>query len=206
MKLLLTGNALATLLCLLVVQPVSAQQCCGPAEEACCGTPSCCGHCGGHGSCAKMCKVVCEMKEVKKTVWTVKCEEFCAPLPGCPGCHGRGACGGCAQCGGCSDSGCDSGGGNGCGRPNMVPPKCGPVRTRKVLVPKEVVTKVPVYKCVPCYACGACCESGAVQPMPADGKVPAPAPAPAAPKAPKAPVKEASSSAAPLPPLVSATY
>jgi len=34
-------------------------------------------------SCAKCCQVVCEWKEVKKTIWAVECEEFCTPSPGC---------------------------------------------------------------------------------------------------------------------------
>lgn len=59
-----------------------------------------------------VCKTVCEMKEIKKTVWNVKCEPFCVPLPG----HGRScgcddaACGGCeANCGAtpaCSEGRC----------------------------------------------------------------------------------------------------
>ncbi|NQU24790.1 MAG: hypothetical protein HQ567_26200 [Candidatus Nealsonbacteria bacterium] len=32
-------------------------------------------------SCAKCCKVVCETKLVKKTVWVVECEEFCVANP-----------------------------------------------------------------------------------------------------------------------------
>ena len=194
------GTTLAMALGLLLTQAAYAQHGCGPTQDACCGAPDNCAHCGGHAACKKMCKVVCEIKEVKKVVWTVKCEEFCTPLPGCKRCHACGDNGACGECGGC-DAGCDAG----CGKPKMVPPQCGPVRSRKVLVPKEVVERVPVYKCVPCYACGACCESGAVQPLPADPKAPVTAPAPA-PKAPQAPAKQPSTGTAPLPPLTGASY
>ncbi len=34
----------------------------------------------------KCCMVVCEWKEVKKTVWAVECEDFCVPTPGCFSC------------------------------------------------------------------------------------------------------------------------
>jgi hypothetical protein len=66
----------------------------------------------------------------------------------------------------------------------VVPPDCGPVRCRKVLVKKEIKVKCPTFKCVPCFGCDSCCESGAVVPAPAAGKT-APAPIPVAPKAPK---------------------
>lgn len=37
-------------------------------------------------ACQKCCKIVCEMKKVKKTVWAVECEEFCVPRPSLRGC------------------------------------------------------------------------------------------------------------------------
>jgi len=201
------GLSLTLALGLVLARTAEAQQCCGPTQEACCGAVDTCGHCGCHAPCQKMCKVVCDVKEVKKTIWTVKCEDFCAPLPGCKRCHACGECGDCGACGGC-EAGCDNGN---CGKPQMVPPQCGPVRCKKTLVAKEVVEKVPVYKCVPCYACGGCCEAGVVQPMPVDPKAPAlkPAPAPVAPKAPAAPKatgKQSLNSSAPLPPLMNTSY
>ena len=54
--------------------PCAAAQACGSQRQ--CG---CCGRCDC--ACERQCRVVCEMKEVKKTVWVVKCEDFCAPLP-----------------------------------------------------------------------------------------------------------------------------
>lgn len=50
-------------------------------EVQTCGAPDCCAHCGCHACCEKYCRVVCEMKEVKKTVWVVKCEDFCTHCP-----------------------------------------------------------------------------------------------------------------------------
>jgi len=122
-----------------------------------------CAHCGRCCACEKHCRVVCETKEVKKTVWVVKCEEFCAPLPGCgKGCgcgDARGSCGNEAACG-CESCGksCDP-----CAAENAkryVPPKCGKVRERKTLEKKEVVCKVPSYKCVVGSACPECGAAG----------------------------------------------
>jgi len=81
---------------------------CGPA--ATCGDAPSCGPRKACGSCGSPCRVVCDTKKVKKTVWVVECEEFCAPLPNCPlsaGCGKVGCCSS-APCGekGCSPEGC----------------------------------------------------------------------------------------------------
>lgn len=135
--------ALATAGLLVMANAAVADDCCAPAN---CGTPTCCGRCGCHGPLKKVCRVVCEMKEVKVTCWDVECDDFCVPLPGC----GHGCCG--QSCGepGCCDSGC------GCAKP-VTPPKCGKVRCRKKLVKRVVTKKVPVYKCVVEYVCAGCC-------------------------------------------------
>lgn len=125
---------------------------CGPAgceryQTSCDGK-----HCPRCGQ-PMTCKIVCETKEVKKVIWDVKCEPFCAPLPrlcgGC-GCGDANCCGQCAD--GCCNK-CDP-----CAAENakkIVPPKCGCVRTKKTLEKKEVVCKVPTYKCVAvCSGCG----------------------------------------------------
>jgi hypothetical protein len=126
----------------------SAAAACDPAACAAPGDcdPGCCEHCGAR----KVCKVVCEMKKVRKTVWAVECEEFCPLLPRLcrdgdpccdpcqPACRDR-------KCGKCRDC-CDP-----CaeieGR-KYVPPKCGKLRTVKKLVRKEIECEVPGYKCV----------------------------------------------------------
>ena len=111
--------------------------CCQPAQD-------CCGGCGAKN----VCKVVCEMKKVKKTVWAVECEEFCPSLPTC-----RRGCG--RSCGDCEDACCS----DPCAslRRPTTPPKCGRVRTRKKLVKQQVTCEVPVYRCV--VVCGkGCCD------------------------------------------------
>jgi hypothetical protein len=118
---------------------------CAPAsceQAARCVDPDCCHRCG----CKMACKVECYTKEVKKTEWVVKCEPYCAPLPGC----GRECC---QQAGECLCK-CDP-----CAvelAKAQVPPKCGPVKERKILEKKEITCKVPTYRCVPtCPSCGA---------------------------------------------------
>jgi hypothetical protein len=157
-----------------------------------------------------VCKVVCETREIKKTVWQVKCENFCAPLPslarGCCACGDPGCDGNCGQA-----AGGEAGGGN-CGKgcdpcaveeaKCHVPPKCGPVRTKKTLVKKEVTCKVPSYKCVPvCCRCSrdpGCCEPGCGATAAPAEKIPsAPTPVPAA---------EKTTRSAPLPPVLGTSY
>ena len=109
--------------------------------------PSCVSGCH-HGYCAlcghrQACQVVVATKKVTRTVWTVECEEFCAPLPHLsfhgsrlhtmPVKHG---CDPCASVAG-----------------PVVPPRCGKFRTRKKLVRKEIECEVPVYRCVVVCGC-----------------------------------------------------
>jgi hypothetical protein len=57
---------------------------------------NCCGTCGS-SNCNKVCRVVCEMKDVKEVRYKVVCEDFCVPgrsekcgckwLPGCGDVH-----------------------------------------------------------------------------------------------------------------------
>ncbi|HLA84107.1 MAG TPA: hypothetical protein VJL29_04875 [Thermoguttaceae bacterium] len=125
--------------------------CNGPECRVKSCSPTCCGSCGH-----KACRVVCDVKVVKKVVWVVECEEFCVPNPRCPKlCHDARACSqGCTdQCAeGCSSGACDGG----CRGRGLVLPKCGPVRCRKKLIKKEIECKSPIYKCV---VCGACCNN-----------------------------------------------
>ena len=108
---------------------------------------------GGLGPCTrKVCKVVVEMKTVKKHVWVCECEEHCTGLPG-SGLFSR-------CCDGSDPAVCEASGG-GCdpcsafrSQPHF-PPKCGEVRHRKVLKKKEIECQVPTYKCVVvCEAAG----------------------------------------------------
>lgn len=136
---------------LLIAAAASAADCC--ESPACCDSAACCDQ--SHGCCKccgakKVCKVVCEMKEIKKSCWVVECEEFCPNLPGC----GSG-------CNSCCKSGCSTCCNDPCAelRRPMVPPKCGKVRCRKKLVKKEITCEVPVYKCV-VVCCNGCCDDG----------------------------------------------
>ena len=115
-----------------------------------CGRPACCDKPG----CEKTaCRVVCDVKKVKKYVWVVEYEQICISNPGCK-----------LSCRGCK-SGCDTGCcAIGCGpcaellsRP-MVKPKCCKMICRKKLVKKEIVCEVPTYKCVvvPCGSGSGC--------------------------------------------------
>ena len=168
-------------------------------DPGCCD-PGLCDRCG----CQKKCQVVCEMKKVKKTVWVVECEDFCAPLPRCgrggdpccdPGCGADpAACanGACGQCAACSCDPCTS-----LECRDYVPPKCGKVRTKKNLVKKEIECEIPVYKCV--VVCSGCndpgfCDPGACAPAACGAPTGEAAPAPA------------TTRSAPMPPVIGTSY
>ena len=166
-------------------------------EVQICGSADHCGRCGCACPCEKHCRVVCTTKEVKKTVWVVKCSDFCAPLPNC----GLGGC--CGDCGGCEACDANTTRGEGCGAKcnpcaaegskRLVPPKCGKVREKKTLVKKEIVCNVPSYKCVVVYCCPQC---GASQ-CGGESTVPSASPAPASGK---------TTRDAPIPPVMGASY
>ncbi len=155
--------ALSLMLGLLISNGAIAADPGASAPEACkevqtFGSPDCCAHCGCCGCCEKYCRVVCEMKEVKKTVWVVKCEEFCPLMPNCP-----------LHCEKCLESNDQKQSGANCEiccktcnpcasleNRNYIPPKCGNMRTKKVLEKKEVTCKIPSYKCIVVYVCANC--------------------------------------------------
>jgi hypothetical protein len=186
----------------IVISAVAGDIVPGPAaceEVQTCGSADCCARCGAHGCCEKYCKVVCEMKEVKKTVWTVKCEEFCPCLPSCPlhckqcdeSCgtetHCEASCEGCDKC--CNPCAALE-------QRKYLPPTCGKMRVKKTLEKKEVTCKVPSYKCVVVYACANCgpqCDADKTEPQ---------APMPPTPAAPLP--KDKTTQAVPLPPVDSA--
>jgi hypothetical protein len=173
---------------------VAGDACKAPAtctEVQTCGSETCCGHCGRHCGCDKTCKIVCEMKEVKKTVWVVHCGEQCTMLPRCPlkcccgnnGCNGCNACSPAATC-----ENCEANGGkcNACAsleNRKYNTPKCGSVREKKTLEKKEITCKVPTYKCVVVYSCSQCdmnTKEPAAPAAPAAPATPAPTPVKAA--------------------------
>jgi hypothetical protein len=193
---------------------LAAEPCQAPVPAACAevqtrGGVSHCACCGRACQCEKYCRVVCGEKEVKKTVWVVKCEDFCAPLPNCGHscCKGGQACCNSAEKENCAgETACC----NGCGKKCdpcavernkcYIPPKCGKVRTKKTLEKKEVVCKVPAYKCLVVYCCPDCCGQGY------DGQAaPAPAKPTVPPTLPPAPVPGKTTERAPLPPATQAS-
>ena len=189
---------MAVALCLLWAHSAMAQSC---------GSGSCCRKAKCRG-CGKSCKVTCDTKKVKKIVWVVECEEFCAPLPNCD--RGRSCDRGCKSC--CDAEACGDCGGCGkagrCGRcckdpcealqnRKYVSPKCGKVRSRKKLVKKEITCKIPVYKCE-------VCGCGDVE-LDEEETAPAEAPSDAVPEVPS-PASQASSDYAPQPPVIGTSY
>ncbi len=173
------------------------------------GAPTCCASCGCNSPCEKSCQVVCEMKEVKKTVWVVHCEEFAPLLPQCKHCCEEEGCTACTAekpqpvcqtCQGCNGKNCGP-----CAaleNREYVTPKCGKIRDKKTLEKKEITCKVPVYKSVVTYSCSGCSGGEkAPQQQSAPAAKPAPAPAPA----PEAPLPK-TTQAAPLPPVVGTAY
>ncbi len=45
-----------------------------------------CFHCGRSGTCQKICRLVCEDKNVEVICWGYQCEDFCVPCPSKRGC------------------------------------------------------------------------------------------------------------------------
>jgi hypothetical protein len=114
----------------------------------------CCSRCGCPDNCCKVCRPVPDVKEVKEVCWDVKCEDFCVPGPSC-------CCGKVEKHDDC-----------GCWSYKIWKPNCGHVRTRKLLVKKEVTRKVPTTKWVVEDVCAHCKSECDVE-LPADGVAPA---------------------------------
>ncbi|MGE0608153.1 MAG: hypothetical protein AB7O62_13745 [Pirellulales bacterium] len=101
--------------------------------------------CGCQSGCCMrpVCRIVCEMKEVKETCYCCECEDFCVPgRSQCVGCHPECDCCGCVTM-----------------KPTYKPCWCD-IFHRKKLVKKEIVKKVPHYKCVIEYVCDNGCGCG----------------------------------------------
>ena len=124
----------------------------------------CCAHCGCECRCRKVCRLVCEEKKVDVICWGCKCEDFCVPGPGKPGClHCEQVCGTC-------DQPCDS------KAPYAEPksfvwrnwiPSCAQIYTKKKLMQQVVSKKVPSYKWVVeelCPDCEATCPCASIEP------------------------------------------
>ena len=134
MRTLLLSLALGWLVADVAIAGEACQTPAACTEVQTCGSSDHCGRCGCCCPCEKHCRLVCDTKEVKKTVWVCHCEDFCAPLPGCclKGCCGCESCNAgearvaeptcCNGCGGkCNPCASEE---NKC----LVPPRCGKVR------------------------------------------------------------------------------
>lgn len=170
------GISLTLAACLLLVRPVVAGDGCGAANR--------CAHCGCGAACQQVsCQIVAGVAKVKKHSWIVKEEPVCPLKPGCIPClhdtFGGLFAGHEAACTACGEAGC----GGTCEKAKcLVPPQCGKVRTKKVLVKKEYEVEVPVYKCVAKFLCGECgVDPAVIGPKPGPGPAPGPAPVPVPP-------------------------
>ncbi len=115
-----------------------------PAQALRAGSP-CCDGCGCQPGTKKVCRLVCEEKEIVKRVYSCKCEDFCVP--------GKSIC--------CKKPCGPTGLGRLCCDPYTYTPTCGCVRQRVVPVITDEKKKVPEYKCVVeevCVRCGHCCQ------------------------------------------------
>ena len=129
----------------------------------------CCAYCGCHAPCEKICRLVCEEKTVEIICWGCKCEDFCLPGHGKPGCkHCEVVC---AEC----NEGCDA--------PRAKPknffwtewiPGCAHLHTKRKLMKKVVTKQVPSYKWVVEELCGQCDARCMGANIPFDAAVPLP--------------------------------
>ena len=112
----------------------------------------CCSHCGCQQNVTKVCRLVCEMKEVKEVCYDCKCEDFCIPGPSC-------------KCGQKRECSCAARHGQ---RTVDVwqPSTCATIHTRHHLLKREVVKQVPTYKWVVETVCGGCAGKCAQQSLP----------------------------------------
>lgn len=99
-----------------------------------------CGHCGCQRHCKKVCRLICGTKKETKTEYECQCEDICIP--------GRSVkCGEKCECNRLGIKCCHA----------VLKPVCGKVRTKRVLVKKQVEKEVPDYKWVVekvCCHCG----------------------------------------------------
>jgi hypothetical protein len=115
-----------------------------------------CKHCGCQQHCKKVCRLICGTKTEVKPVYSCECEDFCVPGPSAK-------CGVKCECNRLGIKCCHA----------VYKPTCAQVRTKRVLVKKEIEKEVPAYKWV---VEEVCCQCG--QPMQADAQA-APAANPA---------------------------
>jgi len=150
------------------------------------GDCGCC-NCGNHHGVRKVCRLVCDTKEISTYCYGCKCEDICLPGKSCRGClHSDCVCGE-----DCPEDCCDH-------RPLCHlewfdwKPSCAKVRTVKKLVKYELTREIPSWKWVVEEVCCDCCPQDCCEPgmYPGDPEIEV-----APPAGPDAPFDEA-----PLPP------
>jgi hypothetical protein len=139
--------------------------------------PAKCARCGCSARCKKVCKLVCEEKDVEVICWGCKHEPFCVPGPGCPSCrHCECVCKNCNE----GEKPVDI-----CHQPKRFVwtnflPSFAQMYQRTKLMKKVETVKVPTYKwvveevCCDC-ACGGDLEVTDAEAMPLPKPVPPPA-------------------------------
>jgi len=143
----------------------------GGSVEAGEGRCTCCQQSCG---CNKVCRLVCEEKQVEVICWGCQCEDFCVPGPSKKlGTHCKSVCDECGTDGAAVD----------CSKPQSAPkrhvwaewcPSFAKIFTRKKLMKRVEKVKVPHYKWVLeelCPQCEAACEITSVD---ARAQLPAP--------------------------------
>jgi hypothetical protein len=109
-----------------------------------------CRHCGCQQHCKKVCRLICGTKKEVKPVYCCECEDFCVPGPSV-------RCGVQCECNRLGIKCCHA----------VYKPTCAEVRTKKVLVKKEIEKEVPAYKWVVeevCCQCGQAVQEGEPSP------------------------------------------
>ena len=138
-----------------------------PPENALQAKDHCCTGCGCSHGLRKVCRLVCETEEVTETKFDCECEDFCVPCPG-------------DKCGTHCECDCKSHHGVSC-KTIWKPSSHAQVRTRKLLVKKEVKKVVPKYRWVVEYVCDGCGCGDKTAPAEAGPEAPLPTAEPAAP-------------------------
>lgn len=110
----------------------------------------CCQHCGCQSHCQKCCRVICEWKDVKETVYSCRCKDVCIPGPSEKGCTKYEP-----ECP-CGPQYCPIIEGPKPLYTLWCPSECAGIRNVTKLVKVEVTHKVPTYKWVVEYCCDKC--------------------------------------------------
>ena len=124
----------------------------GPARAG----EDCCADCGCIAECRKVCRLVCEDREIEAVCWGCQCEDFCVPGPSTPCCQDCEKI--CGACPGCKGEGVYA-------EPRellwtrWLPGCTARISTKKKLMRRIETRKVPGYKWVVEDLC-ADCEAG----------------------------------------------